>query len=686
VRALAEGDDATAPTSVTRMRSAPSHDSVLRTTELALRATHAALGDGPDLRDAETILDQCAVLAPTCLAEGLISAMTDAPARRAVEALTACLLLQPSPRTAGALRMHRAHQSALVARMGERRDEVVRAASRSVSRALADPDRCAGMTPSEYDSFVSVRDHADRCLRLLPSVVGADACDAEDGLPTEAAVQDLLQEDASTGSATDAYTLADLLRESRIERWILAGRWQAVLTGVNRPGLTLDDMYSLETEADHRRLRHICVSLWRAGTPTETMTAAACMFFAAHYWWTEYIPEDHICRPVLIALESGARKAEARAGASSAVELTSCLRGFYDNYPPSHYYHERTTGSADEWRVVEAAVRRIRGMLGIGRGDRHRCPDGDGLPDARTYARAITAVYLAMAIRYANDRHDPDDPETWGLFDEAEAALAESGDAMHHSWCAFERADAYVDSARHLLAQSAGLFGRSAHAKARRYLDMGLAMCAECRLRASRGERVDAEMVAQAYQMEGDAFWMLGRRDEALTRYCAAAVLGLAYLIQDQDDYSRHFYEEMRGQTTGRIREVLDETDGLAPALAMSRYVFAFWNTTADDPFGEFETVFLPLTDPAPPNDATANRRRRAILSAKLDRDLLPPTPRMADLRSDEAESAYLTHLRGVLAAMPDHVRGLDAPGYVLPPDFADPGGYLDIAADRAAP
>ncbi|MBM3496034.1 MAG: hypothetical protein FJX72_17185 [Armatimonadetes bacterium] len=453
-------------------------------------------------------------------------------------------------------------------------------------------------------------------------------------------------------------------------------------------------MYCLETEEDHRRLRRICASLWRAGTSADAMTAAACMFYAAHYWWTEYIPENHICGPVLEALESSVVGRPDRVGATEASDrpkqLVQCLRRFYDRYPGSYYYSERTSRSQEDWHVVEAALRGIRQALDLESvGARGQGSDqiADRHLDAQCFARGITDLYLAAAIRYAQGRHDPDDAEVLGLYEDAERILAQAGDDMHREWCAFERADAYVDAARRYQAQAPGIFGRGSGAKARHCIDLGRTWCGECRRRASTGPHVDDEIVARSYRMDGDLLWMQGERAEALACYCAASYMALAFLEQDRDDYARHVYEETRRHIIERIGDIGLDEDGLDRAVRMCRLVYAFWNTSGHTADAGIEDVFLPLTDPNRVSDRTKLAFHRAILAEKLTRDLAPPTPRLSDLGDGDDITPYLAYARSILLAMPAHLKRIQADegfaGFSMPADFAGAGGFVELTATR---
>ncbi len=590
--------------------------------------------------------------------------------------------------------MHRVHRAVLAGvptdeKRSELNDEVVRV----VSSALLNPGRLQSL--QDRSDFNDLYSHAIHAVELVAATVathGETPPLVEHMCDDSGFFDDLIMKLAvvAAGSRNDSrYDLASFVTDLRVQTWLHRGYWHALLTNQAADRLDFDDMYNLETAEGLDRLKRACASLWRAEHGA-AMVAATCMFFATHFWWAEYIPEDHICRPLLDELRESVEATPEDNNRGERVELVEALRTIYDRYPSSYWYEERTTARKNDWVAVEASLRTVRRLLAL----EADTPSGAPAMSAAgwMYARGITDLYLAMALQYAHNLRYPIDTAVNRLYADAQACFKATGDEMHVAYCDFERADCATESVRSLGRKRWRMKRDAERLKrciAQAEVDLGL-----CHTVAHKGEHFDYEIIAEAYDSLGDIRWLQDRREEAWGYYCAACVAGAAFLVQDQDNYSLHLYREVRNKLMARIREVAVETpNGEAGALKVCRFLYALWNGIGATEVRSFESVFLPLTDSQQTH--LSAKFRRAILIERAETELLPPSPRLTDIEaesddpSDSSSMRWMAAMRKQLADLADHGNDLISTealdGCCLPEGFSGQDSFLSSLSEHMA-
>jgi hypothetical protein len=666
IPAIAEFQDATETLDI-RVRTKKPHLAVGATVELTRQAVHSKLKDERAREAAECALNICAYLACDGIPADLLclapSGYDKEPASQsALQQLEVFRLLRQEPEKPGFYHVIRVVQEVLRARVRQlgQPEQWLNEALQRVSRRI--PLRSpTEMNADEWRRFHELRPHAQECLRQLGDLLKREKANAveADGWPSEDAYREYATKHKLISEGLE-HPLHTFMVDQRIHRWIIAGDWEAIIKGQESKGeaddLSYEDMYVLETPAGRERLERQCASLWRSPHSTEALIAVGCIYFAPHYWWTEYMPShtSDICLPVLSALEASVHHEskmppgrphptasphgesdDQEVAQRRQSELVSALHRFHKNYPRSYEYHERTTERKQEWAEALEALKTVREVVNLA---------GDAAPvsNAQRFLKSITNIYLAAAQRYAKGHplyRGLDHPDIWKLYEKAEEFLSANGDHMHHAWVAYERAEARKEAGEQCLSRR--LFLPPRREKASEHFTEALRMCVEARkgaieLRLPRrganmteDPKVDRELIFNSYAIEGEIAWLERNLSKAWGCYCAASYAALAFVESDRDDYARHGYHEIRKEILSRVRHLLVDRryDELARACAL---LYGFWNVDGTDPHQGYSFLFGLRDDTDLPDLRTVPNK---LLQEKIDRDLLPATPRLADLR-----------------------------------------------------
>lgn len=342
----------------------------------------------------------------------------------------------------------------------------------------------------------------------------------------------------------------------------------------------------------------------------------AHVFFAAFWWWGDYIPFP-FCDKILTRWAESQRLPEDE-------EFLGLLRQFLRCYPRKREWQERSGNP--RWADTRQALMDLRRRLNCEatqRGAAHwllsslrrvsRRPNGNGESaeedsDLRA-VKAITALYLAESYQLTEDATD----EAKRYYEEAIGLFAGHADyTWSESWALIELADLH----RH----------RGQHGEVFR-------ICSEA---AKKIQDPDHEVRANLCRVKADTYWEQQDYSRAWQEYRRASKEAFHFQAEPHppDLYTSSFYSEMVERIVARLRELLprDPEGAIAAAVALHDFWRPYWETTG---------VAVPAASELQLREWIAHQDNEEA-SRKLEEYVCPLAPRSGDEEYAETVKAVV--------------------------------------------
>jgi hypothetical protein len=414
-----------------------------------------------------------------------------------------------------------------------------------------------------------------------------------------------------------------------IKRALENGDW----SGIFGKNPSYDDFRNLERPEFQKKLREVL--LWFRDRYSERIARQGfgCIYFLAHYWWDCYLDTRQRESPLINTWKDIEKSGEGR----TFIEK---LEVFQREYPCVREYRNRDR-QTKRWNLVGEALTEIRRLLFV------RDEDDRAAPSQR-YLRAITNIYLAEVYRYAPSAEGytgPDHPRLWELYREAAEQFEHIGNTFNLYWTHYEAAAACLEAGLFCKRQNRPSPAAERFAQAETEAALALRGAACLRAEEDRESGIDRELIGNALRVLADIRWEDEKtRDTAWGFYCAALLAAYAFLESEGDEYAQEFYGEQADRLADRLKALprSTETERLR-ALKVCEFLRGFWG------------VYWKLRKAATPD---AKSILRSLGSSAPEQRLVPPRPRLEDIRKPQTEAEpvpeYRQQVRAVLAAMPE--------------------------------
>jgi hypothetical protein len=341
--------------------------------------------------------------------------------------------------------------------------------------------------------------------------------------------------------------------------------WEKLVFGGESP--SYEAMHRLEDDDGRTKVILRMAAISRVCSEEFARVVFACVYFVVHYWWDNYLAGDHIADPLLEIWEQ-------THDSEVDKKLLETLHRIQEKYPPVQHYKERTNEKRIEmvsrWNEVGRAVQEVREQLNIA-----LAPKEPATPATR-YARGITNIYLAEALRYGKGLKEyshPDNDQIPPLYREAEELFGRNSDHFHQIWAKWETADFRLEAGQRCrrYAEENPRTKKEYGDKATEHFEEADKKCRDGLRHAierGRDDEIDAEVIANFYSTMASLEWETSRQASRIIGYrWAAPYVAYAYVLSEKDVYSVSFYEEHVERTMDWLLEVIDSAPDEAVPL-----------------------------------------------------------------------------------------------------------------------